>query len=759
MADKPRIVILGGGVGAITAAFYLTRDDSWKDRFASVTVYQQGWRLGGKGASGRGEPGQRIEEHGLHIWFGFYENAFRMLHDCHEELDRRAEARWSTTRVCSVDDSFRRCSTVSLTDYSGCDWRIWSADFPEDDDDAPWLPRHDRWTVADYVARTLELAAAVAKSVFGQARSVQRGDDRTKPSAEITFVEAEIEAREALVAAPGSRALDAAAELMMAAASPVATALQPALELVLALIDRVLDAVRLRLDALVRKDDGVRRAWYLLDLLLANVRGVIVDGVIEADDFDVVDDWDYRAWLLRHGAMRESVDSAFVRAVVYDLAFAYEDGDTSRPRCGAGTALRGLARTFLGYRGALMYKMNAGMGDVVFAPLYEALVKRGVGFEFFHRVEKLHVENGLVTAVDLDVQAAVKRTAKPEDYVPAFEPEHPSDAATAAGTRTPSYRIWPSVPSSRLGVPDPSSSAAGTGSEAPSGAGAGPPDVAAYNLFESYWGTTEKVDDTKLTLPPDVLGSGRVGTETVNQFDIVVFGLSIGSVPFVADELVAANTRWSASVTKVKTVATQALQLWLTASPEELGPEWTADSIVGGFVEPFDTWADMLPLSEEEKVAGAKTVAYFCNVLPDPPPTVRGDLTWLEDQDALVKENAVRFITRDLPLIWPSLAGPPWDYLVDPEDRDGSARLEAQFWRANVEPSERYVLSVPGSSKYRIPPDDTGFANLYAVGDWTACKLNAGCVEAAVISGLVAANAINRAFDGPVVEIIGYDEP
>jgi len=50
-----------------------------------VTVYQQGWRLGGKGASGRGIAG-RIEEHGLHIWMGWYENAFRQMRDCYTEL-------------------------------------------------------------------------------------------------------------------------------------------------------------------------------------------------------------------------------------------------------------------------------------------------------------------------------------------------------------------------------------------------------------------------------------------------------------------------------------------------------------------------------------------------------------------------------------------------------------------------------------------------------------------------------------------------
>ena len=55
------------------------------------------------------------------------------------------------------------------------------------------------------------------------------------------------------------------------------------------------------------------------------------------------------------------------------------------------------------------------------------------------------------------------------------------------------------------------------------------------------------------------------------------------------------------------------------------------------------------------------------------------------------------------------------------------------------------MLSVPGSSAHRIAPDDTDFKNLYVVGDWTSCTLDVGCVEAAVISGMVAANGIYQA--------------
>lgn len=74
--DRQRIAILGGGVGAMVAAWELTCAPDWQSRY-EVDVYQLGWRLGGKGASGRrGGEHDRIEEHGLHVWMGFYENGF-----------------------------------------------------------------------------------------------------------------------------------------------------------------------------------------------------------------------------------------------------------------------------------------------------------------------------------------------------------------------------------------------------------------------------------------------------------------------------------------------------------------------------------------------------------------------------------------------------------------------------------------------------------------------------------------------------------
>jgi hypothetical protein len=87
----------------------------------------------------------------------------------------------------------------------------------------------------------------------------------------------------------------------------------------------------------------------------------------------------------------------------------------------------------------------------------------------------------------------------------------------------------------------------------------------------------------------------------------------------------------------------------------------------------------------------------------------------------------------------------------------GSERFATQFWTANVNPSDRYTLTLPGSAASRISPLDNTYDNLIVTGDWTACGLIAGCVEAAVMSGRLAAHALTGR---PRLEdIVGYDHP
>ena len=74
-----------------------------------------------------------------------------------------------------------------------------------------------------------------------------------------------------------------------------------------------------------------------------------------------------------------------------------------------------------------------------------------------------------------------------------------------------------------------------------------------------------------------------------------------------------------------------------------------------------------------------------------------------------------------------------------------------------MNPSDRYVLALPGSLKHRISPLDNSYDNLTIAGDWTDCGFNEGCVEAAVMSGRLAAHAISQS--PPLEDIIGYDHP
>ncbi|MGK4455616.1 NAD(P)-binding protein, partial [Klebsiella pneumoniae] len=70
-------------MAALTAAHELTSSQGWQDEY-DVTLLQLGWRAGGKTTTGRGK-NARIEEHGIHILQGWYDNTFRLLADVYDE--------------------------------------------------------------------------------------------------------------------------------------------------------------------------------------------------------------------------------------------------------------------------------------------------------------------------------------------------------------------------------------------------------------------------------------------------------------------------------------------------------------------------------------------------------------------------------------------------------------------------------------------------------------------------------------------------
>jgi len=716
-----RVAVVGGGCGSLAAAYELTRPEL-EGRF-EVTVYQMGWRLGGKGASGRGVA-DRIEEHGLHLWMGFYENAFRLMRECYAQLPEREGRRLGTW-----EEAFTPAPYVGVSDLKqDGDWDFWIASFPP----GKGLPgdppdRSNPFTVLGYLRQSAELVAELLRSAAaGQGETNAEAVPRSEKAADGRSLDPEKvgEAADRLLRygqlATTAALFEASDILRQAIGTWVPGPLRPGTAPFMPLVEAIAAGSRRQLERMAEENDEMRRVWTVVDLIMAILRGATAHRLaLDPQGFDAINDYDWREWLRKYGASEQSLDSGFMRGI-YDLCFAYEDGDIEKPRLAAGVALRGAMRMFFTYRGALFWRMNAGMGDIVFTPLYEVLKERGVRFEFFHKLTNVGVgepetkgQPPHVSTLAFDVQAEVKRG---REYQPLVDVNG-----------VPSWPAAPDFGQLRRGRKL----------------------VDEDWHFEAQWDTRTAKRKTL-----------KVG----EHFDYVVLGVPVGVLPKVAPELIARERRWADMVHHVRTVPTQALQLWLKKSVEDLG--WTSPQTnLSGYVEPFDTWADMRHLIPEESwPGGVEAIAYFCSVLEDNAPV---DVTREVDQEqrSVVRENAIRFVQRDLGRLWPGALSEDgsFDWALLASDNgaekgtEEGAGIDGQYWVANVGASDRYTLSLPGSMRYRLSPLDLSFDNLTIAGDWTQSGLDSGCIESAVMSGMLAAHALSGF---PRLEdIVGYDHP
>jgi uncharacterized protein with NAD-binding domain and iron-sulfur cluster len=595
-----RVAILGGGMAGLAAAWRLSRPDGPGHE---VTVYQRGWRLGGKGASSRG-PNGRIQEHGLHVWLGYYDNAFRLMRDCYGELDRPRTA--AGCPISTFDEAFIPASTIALGEEGPDGWAPWVAHFPENDL-VPGDGTGEDLTAAEFARRAASLLAALGASLPAASR---------RPAAVLTTTRCP----------PRS------------STSPFAGLADPV---------------------------GWRRASRFVDLVGVMLRGVIADQ-LAVRGYTAIDHLDFREWLASHGASAGVLESPLVQGI-YDLVFGYVDGDRTRPQFAAGTGVHLSGRMFFTYRGAIFWKMAAGMGDVVFAPLYEALSRRGVRFEFFHRLDDVVLD----PAWPKVSRIVFGRQARLRAGLAAYRP-----LVDVAG-----LPVYPAAPDVAQLDAD--------------------PEIAMYDLEKHgcAW--------------PDV---DRVVLEAGTDFDTAVLAVSVGMVPHVCRQIVDRDQRWQTMVNGIGTVATQSLQLWTTASDRSLG--WEHGPVVlTGLGEPFDTFATMSHtlLHEPWPACRPASTATFCSVLTDACDGPEG----VED-----------FLDGPIHRVWPNFS------------RRHLHPLDGRYVRANLDPSDRYVQSLPGTGSLRLCADASGIPNLVIAGDWIDTGLNAGCIESATLGGLQAANAV-----------------
>jgi uncharacterized protein with NAD-binding domain and iron-sulfur cluster len=708
---KRKIAILGGGMAGLTSAFQLTSEPDWQEKY-EITIYQIGWRLGGKCATGRGANG-RIEEHGIHAFSGCYYNALGMMWACYQALPKIGLPDGAVLK--SFTDAFEACDAVVMWEVesvmgSGDKLVSWPFDLTPND-----------MTPADYDRHIADLEQVMAETIRLARRHYYAHAGRDRAPAR---------PREDL-AAWWRRTLSEWGEIRR----------------FLALLNRtgmIRSMLGTLIDGMTPKGPGHGLLQFLHRLpIMTNYVNTLWRGIfckdydIFASGFDVIDDIDFFDWLKSHGGTDAMLSSPLAYNTV-DLSYNYPFGDNSmRPAMAAGSYLRWSLRMLLNL-GSFGWSFKAGTGETIIAPLYHVLKARGVRFEFFHKVTALRLaeDRQSIARIEVDVQAELN------DPAAGYDPLVPVKGLLC----------WPNKPRFEQLVDG--KALEGTYQK-----------LKADSIdMESYW--------CPVKYAPRTLEVGR-------DFDTVVLALSVGALPYICEDLIAQDYRWRLMVDGVPACATQTMQIWMNKSSDDMDA-WRMfgrktrqrhTTISGTFIDPFNGQADFTDLIEHEDWPDPppKSLWYFTGAMALDRYAPFYDAAFPGRQNDRVKYQAVQFLQATVGYLLPN-ARTDWDpigldfnLLVCPGSsapheteafNAGVNRFDYQFWRANIDPTERYVQAPKGSTRVRLTPDDSGFDNLVLAGDWVYNGLNVGSVEGAVMGGKLAALAVAGSTD--YTSVIGY---
>lgn len=695
-----KIAILGGGMASLSAAFQLTRTDALRQRH-EVTVYQIGWRLGGKGATGRQDG--RILEHGLHIWFGFYDNAFRLLRDVFRDWQRPADHPLQSWRDAFQPQSF----TPVGPGHFPLNWPT---------NDAVPGDGHLLWTPWQAFTEVLGFLAAAA-STWHEEQGVRAPASPVAVPARVTAQLAESGAVTKLRGGGFSHAhhaLQAAESWARALGDSHHGDLRHHLPGIAELVGHAHQGlVAAAPGAGIDADRDL--LLELLDIARGFTRGFVHDFMIDGRTAREVDATEFRDWLVAHGTTPAVAAQSFITRALYDTMFQYVDGDLAQPSYAAGTAVQVILRLFGTSKGAALWEMQAGMGEVVVLPLYQLLKSRGVRFRFFREVERLALDPSRRRVAQIHLARQADTLAG--DYAPTFQ--------------SSGLDCWPAQPFWDQLKDGPALQAAGVD-------------------FESPWSPHQPAGH-------EVLQQGV-------DFDEVVLGICLGAFKklnddaTLADELTAAHPAFKSMTEQLSLLPSMALQLWCKPTLAELGWQDPKPACVAG-VEPLDIWADMSQtLAYESHAVTPGSVHYFTGVMNSQafrqPRSAHGTQ---QLADAELTRICQHWLSTQAPRIWPRAVTASgsfdWSVLASDSPLVGEERIATQYVRANVSPAECCVMSAAGKTRYRLRADASGFDNLKLAGTWIDTGFNTECIEAAVMSGMQAA----RALCGEPVHVIAED--
>lgn len=672
---KRRIIVVGAGIAGLTCAHELSRTAEARRKF-SVRVFEMGHKVGGRLASAHNpQRWGRNEEHGLHVWFGWYDNTFRLADEVWRDWKRPADCPWKT-----IWDGLRPIWISEHGLGNGPTLTIRRAHHPRNRD----VPGHaSARSSLGRLSTWLDLPRALTRTWSALTRQTEH--DNAAPRGPLART---------LWPHPDALSL----ERLLRRLRPSRTQARPhtrnrTAPLLHRLLHRAHGPVRAASRAAAGEGNERVELARVLDLALAVARilssprhGIYLDG-----DLDRVSSWELRALLREHGASEDALANSRLLECLYDIPFAFEGGDRTRPVLEASTALRFTYRLFADYKHALAFLLKAGAGETLIAPLLDLIRERGVELEPFHRLTRIELDPTERFVERLIFTRAARTRCRYEPLV------------TEGGFRR--FRAAPDW------------------SQLEDGDALRERGVEFYSRFADQ-GETEEV----------VLQRGV-------DFDDVVLGLPLGSIVPNADghspvsAWLDAKPHARACLDRLHLVPTVAAQLWLDESVDTLG---CRDRAVATWGDAYSVACDMSEVIDHEAWGpnGPRSSLYLCGAWPMRTPSrPSSDPSALHDD----KRDACALLEEQLTDLGPSLFRQP-PTLHTP--KGCATRWDAQYVRANVEPWDLADLALPGADRVRLEANESGLDNLALAGSWVRTPVNTTSVEAAVCSGLAAARAL-----------------
>jgi uncharacterized protein with NAD-binding domain and iron-sulfur cluster len=741
---KTRVLIVGGGPSGLATAWELCHGPL-RDEL-DVTVYTLGWRVGGKGATGRG-PNGRIQEHGIHGFAGFYANSTSVLRQSY--LDLFPEHRDSVGTVgpdLSPGAEPRSLDEALLPeDYS--------TDFLYNEGRAflrpLWAPHNDAKPWDGDLNLSTEEAIQSIISLTSNAilqRPIPFGTTRWRAVQ--------------LVAKAGAWL---SRQFVVRRLTHLANDLREAQD---GHIEALLSAILTKALRWRMRGRGAPKSQFAnIDYMVALIRGLTRSGILDRQhptDVDALDHLDYKTWLRECGISEATLKTGLPNVPAF-ICFQFPNGDaTLDPSMSAAAYVGWMVRLAL-IHGTSYSFFRSGTGESVIAPIFRSAQLAGARFEFFHKLQNI-VPSADGSTID---RVVFRRQARLRPGLERYEPM----------TRVPGvrYDVWPAGPLLDQLHPDDAAGIAGatgaTGAAGVAGVAGGHVDL------ESYWSSWEGVDDV-------VLERGR-------DFDQIVLAIPPSAFPYICPDLLSQSPTIQAATT-LESCATIGVQLWLDKTLPELGiteklPK--GQRMIGAsFIDPFNVIGDFSDLLDHESwnnsdaqpvssVGSAsagranlsrkpKTLLYLCGPIADRTNPLEHDFTQ-HHVPQVAYEQAMAITAQYLATaaVWlPNAPGNrPADNLgldvgsliVNDLKAIGMDRLDAQYLKVNIDPSERYILSLPGSVAKRPKAWAPEANNLTLAGDWIYTGINIGSFEGAVTSGKLAAHALTGY--PALKDIAGYD--